>query len=105
MVDEKNMLLLWVEEKVMRREMTPAEADKIIREAGSGAKNWLDRSRTRREAACSSTRSPRTSPHGKVQGCLLQIVRWTCARHFQSLAARSQAHHRHAIPSGSSQDD
>ncbi len=40
-VDQKNMLRLWLEEKVIRREMTPAQADAMLRDAGSGIKNWV----------------------------------------------------------------
>lgn len=35
------MLRLWADEKVARHEMTPTEADQMIRDAGSGAKNWV----------------------------------------------------------------
>jgi hypothetical protein len=40
-VDEKNMIRIWAEEKVLRREMTPAEADKFIKDTGSNVKNYL----------------------------------------------------------------
>lgn len=40
-VDERNMLFLWLEEKVARREMTEAEADAMVLNTGSFTKNWV----------------------------------------------------------------
>ena len=40
-VDQKNMLLLWLEEKIARHEMTAAQADEMVKDAGSAIKNWV----------------------------------------------------------------
>lgn len=40
-VDRRNMLKLWLEEKMARRELTPAQADAMLREQESGIKNWV----------------------------------------------------------------
>ena len=40
-VDKRNMLLLWLEEKVARRELTVAQADARLHDQGSFAKNWV----------------------------------------------------------------
>ena len=39
-IDEKNMLPLWLEEKVARRELTPAEADKMLSDQETQGKLW-----------------------------------------------------------------
>lgn len=39
-VDKKNMLRMWLEEKIVRREMTPAEADQMLAESENEGKLW-----------------------------------------------------------------
>lgn len=40
-VDQRNMALLWLEEKIARRELTQAQADEMLKDQGSFAKNWV----------------------------------------------------------------
>ena len=39
-VDEKNMLRIWLEEKVARHELTPLEADNMLRDQETQGKLW-----------------------------------------------------------------
>ena len=39
-VDRKNLMMLWLEEKLARHEITPAEADKMLDEQNAQAKLW-----------------------------------------------------------------
>lgn len=39
-IDEKNMLRLWLEEKVARRELTPAQADQMLQDSETQGKLW-----------------------------------------------------------------
>lgn len=40
-VDRKNMLLMWLEEKIARKELTPEQADKMLKDQGSWVKDWV----------------------------------------------------------------
>jgi hypothetical protein len=40
-VDEKNMVRLWLEEKLAQRELTPAEADKYLEDYEDEGKTWV----------------------------------------------------------------
>lgn len=39
-VDEKNLLRLWLEESVARRQLTVAEADKLLQDSENQGKLW-----------------------------------------------------------------
>lgn len=40
-VDRRNMLLMWAEEKIARRELTLAQADQMVRDQETQFKNWF----------------------------------------------------------------
>ena len=41
LVDKRNMMILWAEERVARHEMTPAEAHKMLDEQENKSKLWI----------------------------------------------------------------